>query len=447
MAGIARFAWPWTMAVLMAAAGFAPEPTVAKVEVERVISPGGIEAWLVEDHLVPVIAVAFVFRGGSAVDPEGKEGLAEMASALQDEGAGELDSQAFQQRLTDLAISLSFSAGRDTYGGDLKTLTENQAEAFELLRLALTAPRFDAEPVERIRSQILAVLAREAEDPDAIAGRNFRRMVFPGHPYGREPKGTPETIRAITADDLDGFVARHLARDNLVVGVTGDITARALAPLLDQTFGALPETAHIPPVAETTPVASGRVQVEEKDIPQSVVVFGHEGLKRDHPDFIPAYVLNYILGGGGFTSRLVQEVREKRGLAYSVYSYLQPMDHAALVVGGVATENARAGRSIELIRGEWRRMRESGPTVEELGRAKTYLTGSYALRFTRTDRIARILVGVQLDRLGIDYIDRRNGLIEAVTLADVRRVANRLLDPEALSFTVVGRPDGLPAGH
>ena len=446
MVAVARFAWPWVAAVCFSAVGFLPLPAAAKIEIERVVSPGGIEAWLVEDHLVPVIAVRFAFRGGSAVDPVGKEGLAEMASSLQDEGAGELDSEAFQRRLTDLAITLSFNAGRDTYGGALKTLTENREAAFELLRLALNAPRFDAEPVERIRSQILVVLAREAEDPDAIAGRNFRRRVFPGHAYGREPRGTPDTVRAITADDLRGFVARHLARDNLVVGVTGDITARALAPLLDRTFGALPSAARIPPVAETKPVASGRIEVVEKDIPQSVVVFGHEGLKRDHPDYIAAYVLNYILGGGGFTSRLTEEVREKRGLAYSVYSYLQPMQRAALMVGGVATENARAGRSIELIRNEWRRMRDSGPTADELDQAKTYLTGSYPLRFTSTGRIARILVGVQLDHLGIDYIDRRNGLIEAVTLADIRRVANRLLDPDALSFTVVGRPDGLPAG-
>lgn len=440
MAGYARLSTLGLVAVLLAA----PEPAAAAVKVQRVISPGGIEAWLVEDHLVPVLAVEFAFRGGSAVEPEGKEGLAEMASALQDEGAGELDSQAFQQRLQDLAIRLKFDAGRDSYGGSLKTLTENRDQAFRLLRLALTEPRFDPEPVRRIRGQLLAILAREAEDPDTIAGRTFSRAVFPGHPYGRAPKGTPETINGITAEDLRGFVARHLARDNLVIGVTGDIDAATLAPLIDATFGGLPEVARVPPVAEATPAATGRVQVVDKGIPQAVVVFGHAGLKRDDPDYIAAYVLNYILGGGGFTSRLVTEVREKRGLAYSVYSYLQPMDHAALIVGGVATENARAGQSIELIRAEWRRMRESGPTAEELEDAKTYLTGSYPLRFTKTDRIARILVGLQLDRLGIDYIERRNGLIEAVTLDDVRRVANRLLDPEALSFTVVGRPEGLP---
>jgi len=435
------------VAVLLPAAVAAPERAAAVVEVQQVTSPGGIVAWLVEDHFVPVLAVEFAFRGGRAVEPEGKEGLAEMASALQDEGAGELDSQAFQQRLQDLAVGLSFRAGRDSYGGSLKTLTENRDEAFELLRLALSEPRFDAEPVQRIRAQLLAILAHEAEDPDAIAGRTFSRTIFPEHPYGRAPKGTPATINAITADDLRDFVGRHLARDNLVIGVTGDIDAATLAPLLDATFGGLPAAARVPPVAEATPVTAGRVQVVEKGIPQAVVVFGHQGVKRADPDYIPAYVLNYIFGGGGFTSRLVEEVREKRGLAYSVYSYLQPMDHAALIVGGVATANARAGESIELIRAEWRRMRESGPTAEELDDAKTYLTGSFPLRFTKTDRIAAFLVGLQLDNLGIDYIERRNGLIEAVTLDDVRRVANRLLDPDALTFTVVGQPEGVTAGN
>jgi zinc protease len=434
-----RFLWLCLVAVVP----LAPEPAAAAVAVQRVVSPGGLEAWLVEEHSVPVIAVGFAFRGGAAVDPADKDGLAEMVSGLLDEGAGELDSQAFQRRLEDLSVSLSFRAGRDTFGGSLKTLTENRDAAFELLRLALTAPRFDEEPVERIRSQMLAILARDAEDPETIAGRAFARAVFPEHSYGREPKGTPETVQAITADDLRGFVARHLARGNLMIGVSGDISAAELAPLLDASFGALPEEAEVAPVAEVSPAAAGEVRVIDRDIPQSIIVFGHRGLKRADPDFIPAYVLNHILGGGGFTSRLMQEVREKRGLAYSVSSFLEPLDHGALLIGSAATENARAGQSIALIRDEWRRLREEGPTAEELEDAKTYLTGSFPLRFTTTDRIARILVNLQLDDLGIDYIDKRNGLIDAVTLDDIRRVAKRLLDPEALRFTVVGRPDGV----
>ena len=417
--------------------------TAQAVEVKRVVSPGGIEAWLVEDHRNPIIALDLSFRGGAALDPAGKEGLANMVSGLIDEGSGDLDSQAFQSRLEDLSIRLSFNAGLDTFEGTLQTLTENRDTAFELLRLALTAPRFDAEPIERIRSQVLAQLRGESENPDRIASRTLRNLFFPEHPYGRPVNGTPETVAALQADDFRQFVAERFARSNLMVGVVGDITAADLARLLDSTFAALPETPRDGSVADTEPAAGGDLVVVERDVPQSVVVFGHGGLKRDDPDYYAAYVVNYILGGGGFSSRLYEEVREKRGLAYSVYSYLNPLDHAALVVGGVGTANARVAESLSLIRAEWTRMATEGPTEQELADAKTYLTGSYPLRFSSSRRIASMLVGMQLDDLGIDYINRRNDYIEAVTLDDARRVAGRLYGPDALTVVVVGQPEGL----
>jgi zinc protease len=327
----------------------------------------------------------------------------------------------------------------------LRTLTENRDTAFELLRLALTEPRFDAEPVERIRGQILAGLARQSEDPDSIVGRAMRKVFFPDHPYGRPSEGTPETVAGLSAEDFRHFVAERFARDVLVVGVVGDISPDELAPLLDATFLSLPAEAAPAAVPDTVPAADGGVVVIEKDVPQSVVSFGHGGIKRDDPDYYTAYVVNHILGGGGFTSRLYGEIREKRGLAYSVYSYLNPLDHAAMVVGGVATQNGRVRESIALIREEWRRMSAAGPSAEELGDAKTYLTGSFPLRFTSSGRISGMLVGMQLEHLGIDYLDRRNGLIEAVTPDDARRVARRLYNPERLTFVVVGRPDGVAA--
>ena len=415
------------------------------VEVQRVISPGGIEAWLVEDHGNPITSLDLAFRGGAALDPEGKEGLANLVSGLLDEGAGALDSQAFQALLSDLSIQLSFDAGRDTFGGSLRTLTENRDTAFDLLRLALGQPRFDAEPVERIRAQILAGVRRNAEDPDRIAGRTLRRLFFPGHPYGRPVDGTPESIAALTADDLRRFVARRLGRDTLKVAVVGDVTAAQLAPLLDKTFLALPAAAAPARVADTEPQGGGEVVVVRKDIPQSVVALGHAGLMRDDPDFYAAYVVNYILGGGGFASRLYEEVREKRGLAYSVHAYLYPQDHAAMLIGGVATANGRVGQSLELIRREWARMAESGPTAEELASAKTFLTGSYPLRQSSSGRIAGMLLGIQLEDLGIDYINRRNDYIEAVTLKDARRVARQLYREDQLTVVVVGQPDGIKA--
>ena len=412
-------------------------------EVTRVISPGGIEAWLVEAHAIPILSVSIAFRGGATLDPAGKEGRANMVSALLDEGAGDYDSRAFQSRLEDLAIHLGFSTGLDTFTASLKTLTVNTDAAFEMLRLAMTEARFDEEPVERIRRQLQVRLTRLADDPDRIARRAWFDAAFPDHSYGRPVDGTPESVAALTVADLRDFVAGQLARDRMVVAVVGDIAPDRLGALLDATLGGLPAAGVPLTTAKTAPAAPGRLIVVERDIPQSVVVFGHQGLDRDDPEFYAAYVMNYALGGGGFTSRLTQEVRQKRGLAYGVYSYLSPLDYAALYFGGVATENARVAESLEVIRAEFARMRDDGLTADELADAKTYLTGSFALRFDSNGKIAKFLIGIQLDDLGIDYIDRRNGYIEAVTLADANRVAARLLDPEALQVVIVGTPEGL----
>ena len=415
------------------------------VEVVRVVSPGGIEAWLVEEHGIPILSLKAVFRGGAVFDPQGLEGRAYMASGLLDEGAGPYDSQAFQARLEDLAIRLRFDAGFDSFSVNLKTLSENGDEAFEMLRLAMNEPRFDAEPVERIRGQIQVQLARSAEDPDRLASRGWFDNAFPGHPYGRPVKGTPETVAAIGADDLRRFVGEQLARDRLVIGVVGDITPARLATLLDNAFSALPETGISADIPYMAPQAAGRTIIIEHDIPQSIVLFGHAGLRRDDPDFYAGYVINYILGGSGFTSRLTDEIRVKRGLAYGVYSYLSPMDYAALFMGRVATENGAVAETLDILRVEFARMRDQGVAEQELIDAKTYLTGSFPLRLDSNGKIARLLVGIQLEDLGIDYIDRRNDYIEAVTLEDIRRVARRLLDPENLQVVVVGKPANLEA--
>ncbi|MFQ5765134.1 MAG: M16 family metallopeptidase [Rhodospirillales bacterium] len=431
------------VAVLAVVLAVLAAPAARAVTVERVVSPGGIEAWLVRDHTNPIISVRFAFRGGAALDPAGKEGLANMTSALLDEGAGELDSKTFQQELEDLAITLRFDAGRDTFGGRLKTLVENADTAFRLLALALTQPRFDPGPVARIRSQIVSGLKQDAENPDAVANKTLMRTLFPGHPYGRPVEGTLESVAAIQATDLRAFVSDRLARDTLYIGVVGDITPKALRPVLDDVFGGLGANARSWAVPDTEPQGAGRVVVVDKAVPQSVIVFADKGIKRKHPDFYAAYVMNHVLGSGGFTSRLYDTIREKRGLAYSVYSSLHPFDHAALILGGAGTANERVSETLGLLRREWARMADTGITENELRDAKTFLTGSFPLRFTSSGRIAGMLVGIQMDDLGIDYFDRRNGLIDAVTLADVTRMAKTLLRPDRLTVVVVGRPDGV----
>jgi zinc protease len=417
-------------------------PALGASNVERVVSAGGIEAWLISEPSIPFLSLSMHFRGGAALDPAGEDGLAYMVSGLLDEGAGDLDSQAFQTELEDLAIRLSFDAARDDFSGRLKTLTSHRRRAFELLRLTLTAPRFDAEPVERIRSQIQANLRRRAEDPSYLAGRAWFETAFPDHPYRRPVRGTSESVAAIEAADLAGFVERRLARDNLIIGVAGDVTAAELGPLLDLAFGDLPAASAPIEIEVGTPAGGGETITIDKNVPQSQVLFGQQGLPRDDPDFYAAYVVNHILGGGGFTSRLTDEVREKRGLAYSVYSYLYPIDHAPLWMGGLGTDGERVGESVEVVREQIARMAAGDVAQSDLDDARTYLTGSFPLRLASNDQIAGMLVAMQVNELGLDYIERRNGYIEAVTLADARRVAARLYHPDALLVVVVGRPAG-----
>ncbi len=413
------------------------------VEVQQVTSPGGIEAWLVEDHSNPILSLEMAFVGGAAFDPDDRLGLAHLASGLLDEGAGELDSQTFQGRLADLSIRLYFDAGLDSFQGTLRTLSENRDEAFELLRLSLSEPRFDEEPLERVRNQVLVQLRRESEDPGTIANRALREIMFPDHPYGRPVHGTLESIQAITADDLRQFVAQRLARDVLRIAVVGDITPAELGPLLDQAFLGLPAEAVGKELPEAVPQALGQVVVIERDIPQSVMSFGHAGVMRDDPDFYAAYVANRVFGGGSFSSRLYEEVREKRGLAYGVGSYLYPLEKAGLLVGYVATQNERADETLEVLRHEWARIAEEGPSEAEVTDAKTYITGSYPLRFSSTGNIAGMLLGIQLDDLGIDYVNIRNDLIDQVTLEDARRIARELYRPEDLTVVIVGKPAGV----
>lgn len=431
---------PFAAAVLALAVLALSARAAMATDIQRVVSPGGIEAWLVEDHLNPIISLRLAFRGGSALDPKGKGGLATMVASLLDEGAGDLDSKTFQQTLSDNSITLRFEAGRDSFGGRVQALTEHRDLAFDLLRQAMTKPRFDAEPVERLRAQILAKLRHESEEADAIAGKTLMAALYPDHPYGRPSDGTQESVAAIQVADLRAFVKDRLGRDTLAIGVVGNITAQELAPLLDKTFGPLPAKAAPWQIPETAPKTDGRVIVVEKPVKQSSILFADKGIMRKNPDFYAAYVMNHILGGGGFTSRLYREVREKRGLAYSVYSYLHPLDRSAIYLGGAGTANARVSETLKVVADEWSRLAKDGVTEAELTAAKQYLTGSFPLRFTATERIASMLVGMQMEDLGMDYLEKRNGYISAVTREDVARVARNLLHPDDLTVVVVGEP-------
>lgn len=428
----------------LAVALLAAPQALAMTKIERVVSPGGIEAWLVREPSVPLIALEFAFRGGSSQDPADRPGVAYMTASLLDEGAGDLDSKAFQQRNESNAVEMSFRANRDDLRGSLKVLSDRKDVGFDQLRLALTKPRFDAEPVERIRAQVMTALKRATTSPSDIGSRLWWRTAFPDHPYGRSTNGTLESVPAIGRADLTGYAGRVLARDNLKIGVVGDIDAKELGLVLDRIFGGLPAKSDLRDVPQAKPAAIGKTLNVELDVPQTVMLFGSTGIPRNDPDYITAYIVNHILGGGSFSSRLYREVREKRGLAYSVYSYLLPLDATALYAGGIQTRTDKAQEAIGLIQQEIARLAKEGPTQDELDKAKSYLKGSYALNFDTSTKIAGQLVQLQVDDLGIDYWERRNGLIDAVTLDDARRVAKRLFDGGVLT-TSVGRPAPIAA--
>jgi zinc protease len=411
--------------------------------VQKIVSKGGIEAWLVEDYAVPLIALEFAFTGGAAQDPIGKPGAATLLAGLLDEGAGPYDSEGFHHALDEDAIEISFSAGRDILSGRLQSLARNAARAFELLRLAVTEARLDAEPFERVVSQISAGLKREANDPDFVAGRSFRALAYPNHPYGLPVRGDLSTLPALTRSNLIDMRTVTFARDNLKIAAVGAIDAQALAGHLDDVFGQLPEKASLAPVSPAAFAGTGTRHVAPIEVPQSTIRFGREGIARKDPDFIAATVVNHILGGGIFSARLFREVREKRGLAYSVYSQLSTHDHAAMFSGGTSTKNERAAESMAVIEGEILSLANDGPTEEELDKAKKYLIGSYALRFDTSTKIASQLLHLQTDGFGVEYLDERNKLIVAVTMEDAKRAAKRLFGDGKLLVTVAGQPEGM----
>lgn len=412
------------------------------LEIREVTSPEGQVFWLVEEPAIPIVALEISFAGGARLDPEGKAGLARLVMGLLEEGAGGRDAVAFATRRDELAARFGFDAGRDAVTVSARMLVETLESSTQLLAEALTAPDFDPPAIARVRGQMLASIAEEKNDPRTVAARAWYARAFPDHPYGTPTDGTLESVAAISRADLVAAHRRLLTRSNARIGVVGAIGPEAAGRMVDRLLAGLDQgTPRAPEPAPGAPPPG--VEVIEMDVPQSAAIFGHAGIPRHDPDFIPAYVMNYVLGGGGLTSRLMQEVRIARGLAYGVYSYLADHEAAALYMGSVQSANARMAESLELIRAEWARMAEEGMTEKELADAKRYLTGAFPLNIDSNAKIADYLVYMQVEELGIDYIDRRNGLIEAVTLEDIRRVARRLLKPEALSVVVAGRPEGL----
>lgn len=408
------------------------------VEVREVTTPLGIKAWLVEDNATPVVALSFSFASGSARDPENQKGLTSLMASLLTDGAGAFDAQAFKRRQEDASVSLGFGASLEQVGGSLRLLSAQRDEAFELLRLAVTAPRFDSDRIEQRRAQMIVGLSQADQRPASVAQRTLMATVFAGHPYGANVLGVREDLQALTVREIRERAASVLTRTGLVVAAVGDIDAAELSRQLDRAFGGLPAGVAPPELPDWTPPVRPRTVTVERPVPQSSVLIGVPAIPRDDPDWHAAVVLAHILGGGQ-QSRLFSEVREKRGLAYSVSSALRTQHKASLLVIATGTAGERVADSLRIIKSELVRIRE-GVTDRELADAKTYLSGSLALLLDSSGAVANLLHGLQVDRQPRDYLDRRAALIGAVKAEDVRRVARRILREEAMTTIVVGKP-------
>lgn len=426
---------------------FAPAAALAQargdyaVHVERVISPGGIEAWLVSDSTVPMIVLRAFWRGGSAGEPAERTGVSNITADLMTEGAGPYDAAAFKQRLEELNMSLSFSAGGDGVGMSLTTLSENRDAAFDMARLALSSPRFDAALLERARRQVLVGIRQRETSPSFLAWNALDNALYPDHPYAR--RMTREQALALSRPQLVARTQTMFARDRMQITIVGDVDAAEAARLLDQTFAGVPASAPVASPAEVSLRAPTPLIVRELPQPQSLVLFVAPGIQDEDPDWIPLAVANYIIGGGGFSSRLVAEVREKRGLVYGVSTTPWVREHAALIRGSAQTENGNVRQALDVIRAEFARIVAEGATQAEVNDAITYLTGSFALDLDSNVKIANVVHGYQTAGRDITHINRRNDLIRAVTLDDVNRVIRRLYAPENFTFVVVGQPEGL----
>jgi len=417
-------------------------PAMADVEVKEITTPGGLEAWLVEEHNIPFVSLELRFRGGASLDAPGKRGATNLMVGLLEEGAGDMDARAFARATESLAASFRYDVSDDTISISARFLTENQEDAVSLLRESLVNPRFDEQAIQRVRAQVMSNIRSSLKDPRDLAGMAFDKLVYGEHPYATPLNGTAESVSSLERQDLLDAHKATLARDRVFISAVGDITEDELKSLLDDLLGGLPETgAPLPEPAEVN--LPGGVKVVDFETPQSVAMFAQPGIDRDDPDFFAAYILNHILGGGSFESRLMQEVREKRGLTYGVYSYLADRYGAQLWMGSVSSANDRIAEAVKVIRDEWARIRDNGVTEQELQDAKTYLTGAYPLRFDGNGPIADITVAMQMENLPTDYILNRNAMVEAVTLEDVNRVAQDLLDPSRLTFVITGQPKGL----
>lgn len=410
--------------------------------IQQFVTPGGVSVWLVEEPSIPILSLRMAWTAGETNDPVGVEGLTNAMVYHMNEGAGELDAQGFFKGMEELNMSFSCGASNESTFCNASMLTDNADDSFEMIALALAEPRFDDGPFERfLREQEVGLKTRET-NPQYLASRARAAALYPDHAYARETSA--ESVAAITQDAMRAQKDLLMVKEGMLVTAVGAMSPEELAPLIDQAVAGLPESSE---TAETSDVVLGAPKTEPVIVdlpqPQSLVTFAAPAMKREDPDFYTAVVLNYTFGGGGFESRLMKDLRVEKGLTYGVYTQVSSQDKIQLWSGGGQTKNESAGEFIAGVKANMETMVADGMTEEELANAKAYLTGSYPLGFDSNAKIAARMMGVRLDELPVDFFDKRNAMVEAVTLEDVNRVAAEYLSPDNFTFVVVGQPEGL----
>jgi zinc protease len=419
------------------------KPQPSRINVEEIKSSNGISAWVVETHEIPVVSVSLAFKkAGTVADPNGYYGLAQFLADILDEGSGESDSQAFKKFLLKNNIELSIKADSDAFLITFRTVKKNVGEAFYMLKNILTKPRFDESAISRVKNQLQAMLEQALHNEHTLGSQELNSILYGNHPYGRKLQQIIQELPRITAHELRQFMKERFARDQLLIAVVGDICKEELKEYLDKTFAELPAKAAPLDIQSPTLPTKGSTTIVPLNIPQSLVRFAQPNIPRKDRDWYAAFVLTKILGDGEYESRLWDEIREKRGLAYEIEASISWSEYASLIIGGTATKNTNVKEVIQIIKKVWTDMIE-GATQSELDFVKRRLIGNFALKLSSTLKIAKALLAYQIDDLGIDYINKRNEIIAAITLEDINRVAKRILHPDQLTFVICGEPTSL----
>ncbi len=392
--------------------------------VEEITSREGIKAYYFEDHTNPIVSISFLFKNaGSAYDPQWQFGVANMTASLLTEGAGKYNSQQLKEILEDKAISISYSADKDDFGGNMQTLKSNLREATDLLKLTLTEPAFDRSDMKRVKEQMLVAIDRQTEYPESLLSLVWVQDLYGSHPYGRNPVGKKADIKELDKEKLQKFMQNKLTRSNLIVGIAGDISRMEAEKLLDKVFGGLPEGMSLRGLVDAKVYFDGHEKNVRGELPQAVAIFTAQGVARNDADFYPLYIANQIFGGSGLNSRVSKAAREDKGLTYGVGSYLVIDDKAKLIKGGFSATPDNYKQVQEIVKAEWLKMGQ-GVTKDEFEQARNYMTAT--------------LVAMQKENLGRDFLQKRNDYVNAVTLDDVNTAAAKYFGRDNLVWVSVG---------